>query len=159
MSKKEVSRDNIKKEWILLRGKENEPVVKRIIEKRKCKILTENWRMVEDTNSLAKSPGKGFQYLERQEESGSSESAKWLTKSRILSFLPRPVVKEEKRVRLIPTDMLEEMVHPEAPISKEKKHIAEDVVIEDIDIGMIRQQKVGREMEETLEQQLQSNRE
>ncbi|CAG8742716.1 9531_t:CDS:2, partial [Gigaspora rosea] len=125
MSKKEVSRDNRKKEWILLRGKENEPVVKRIIEKRKCKVLTENWRMVEDTNSLGKSPA----------------------------------VKEEKRVCLIPTDMLEEMVHPEAPISKEKEHIAKDVVIEDIDVGMIRQQKVGYEMEETLEQQLQSNRE
>ena len=55
--------------------------------------------------------------------------------------------------------MLEEMVRPEAPISKEKEHIAEDVVIEDIDVGMIRQQKVGREKEKTLEQQLQSNRE
>ncbi|CAG8815529.1 11629_t:CDS:2, partial [Gigaspora rosea] len=129
MSKKEVSHDNRKKEWILLRGKENEPVVKRIIEKRKCKVLTENWRMVEDTNSLGRSPGKSLQYLERQEESGSSEN------------------------------MLEEMVRPEAPISKGKKHIAKDVVIEDIDVEMIRQQKVGREMEETLEQQLQSNRE
>ena len=60
---------------------------------------------------------------------------------------------------LIPTNMLEEMVRPEAPISKEKEHIAEDVVIEDIDVGMIRQQKVGHEMEKILEQQLQSNRE
>ncbi|CAG8606728.1 9232_t:CDS:2, partial [Gigaspora rosea] len=132
MSKKEVTRNNRKKEWILLRGKENEPVVKRIIEKRKCKVLTENWRMVEDTNSLGKSLGKSLQYLERQEES------------------------EVLRVR---NDMLEEMVRPEAPISKGEEHIAEDVVIEDIDVGMIRQQKVGREMEETLEQQLQSNRE
>ncbi|CAG8793947.1 10002_t:CDS:1, partial [Gigaspora rosea] len=56
--------------------KENEPVVKRIIEKRKYKVLTENWRMVEDTNSLGKCPSKSLQYLERQEESGSSESAK-----------------------------------------------------------------------------------
>ncbi|CAG8761430.1 11074_t:CDS:1, partial [Gigaspora rosea] len=64
-------------------------------------------------------------------------------------------VKEGKHVYMIPTDILKEMVRPEAPISKEKEHIAEDVVIEDINVGMIRQQKVGREMEETLEQQLQ----
>ncbi|CAG8507768.1 23900_t:CDS:2, partial [Gigaspora rosea] len=128
MSSKEVSCDNRKKEWILLKGKENEPVVKKIIEKRKYKVLTENWRIVEDTNSLEKSSSKSFRYLEKQEENGSSESVKWLTKR---------------------------MVRPETPISKEKERIAEDVVIEDIDVGMIRQQKIGRKMEEILEQQLQ----
>ncbi|CAG8673735.1 217_t:CDS:2, partial [Gigaspora rosea] len=131
MSKKEISRNNRKKEWIVLKGKENEPVVKRIIKKRKCKVLTENWRMVEDTNSFVKSSGKD------------------------LIMLTKASSKEGKRMCLIPTDMLEEMVYPEASISKEKEHIAKDVMIENIDIGMIRQQKLGREMEEILEQQLQ----
>jgi len=156
---KEVSCNNRKKEWILLRGKENEPVVKKIIEKRRCKVLTENWKLVKDTESLKKSPIKGFRCMEKQEEDGSSGSLKWVPKSRILSCLPRPVVKEGKRFCLIPTDMLEEMVRSETPTSKGKEHVVEDVVIEDIDVEMIRQQKMGREMEETLEQQLQNNRE
>ncbi|CAG8791080.1 12547_t:CDS:2, partial [Gigaspora rosea] len=123
------SRRIVKEEWIgnannmyMLRMSSKE----RIIEKRKCKVLTENWRMVEDTNSLEKSPSKSFQYLEKQEKNRSSKSMKWLMKSRILSCLPRPVVKEEKRLCLIPTNMLEEMVRPETPVSKEKEHIAGD---------------------------------
>ncbi|CAG8694744.1 7627_t:CDS:2 [Gigaspora rosea] len=58
---------------------------------------------------------------ELQEENGSSKSVKWLTKSRILSCLLRPAVKEGKQVCLIPTDILEEIVCPEMPISKEKE--------------------------------------
>ncbi|CAG8811330.1 10299_t:CDS:2, partial [Gigaspora rosea] len=78
------------------------------------RTVKEEWRKRERAGSKEnhrkkKVPGKSFQYLERQEESGSSKSAKWLTKSRILSCLPRPVVKEGKHVCLIPTDMLEEM--------------------------------------------------
>ncbi|CAG8809111.1 26757_t:CDS:2, partial [Gigaspora margarita] len=80
--------------------------------KRRYKVLTENWRIVEDTNSLEKSSIKVFQCIEKQKEDGSSK-----------------IVKEEKRVCPIPTDMLEEM------------------------------QKMGHEMKKTLEQQLQSNRE
>ncbi|CAG8621249.1 6191_t:CDS:2, partial [Gigaspora rosea] len=128
-------------EWETQTRKRERAGSKENYKKRKCKVLAENWRMVEDTNSFVKSSGKSFQYLERHEESGSSDS------------------KEGKHVCLIPTDMLEEMVCPEASISKEKEHIAKNVVIEDIDVGMIRQQKLGREIEETLEQQLQSNRE
>ncbi|CAG8802110.1 23408_t:CDS:2, partial [Gigaspora rosea] len=149
------SRRMVKKEWI---EDANNMYTLRMSSK---EILCDNRKkeMVEDTNSLGKIPSKSFRYLEKQEENRSSKSVKWLTKSRILLCLPRPVVKERKRVYLILTNMLEKMVHLETPISKEKEHTAGDVVIEDIDIGIIRQQKIGREMEETLKQQLQSNRE
>ncbi|CAG8723660.1 21355_t:CDS:1, partial [Gigaspora rosea] len=76
-------------------------------------------------------------------------------KFRILYCLPGPVVKVGKRICLILTDMLEKIVHPESPTSKEKEHIAEYVIIEGIDVEMIRQQKMGHKIEETLEQQLQ----
>ncbi|CAG8490678.1 22545_t:CDS:2 [Gigaspora rosea] len=80
---------------------------------------------MEDKNFLEKSPSKEIRYIEKQDEDGRFDN------------------------------ILEEMVRPETPMSKEKEYIAEYM---DIDIEIIRLEKIKHEMEEILEQQLQSNR-
>src|SRR5260363_206261 len=155
IKRKKITLDGRKKEWVLMKGKENEIDIRRVVEKKERKVLVEKWP---DINK----EGARIRLVANKEINSDKPQQQWVQKKEIFTALQGAKRQESDWVFNISADMVKSSLEKRVVKKEELDRIARAsltgvISIEGIEIELIKRQGFSHYCENLLLEQLGKN--
>src|SRR5260363_164786 len=155
IKRKKITLDGRKKEWVLIKGKENEIDIRRVVEKKERKVHLEKWP---DINKK----GARIRLAANKASNSNKPQQQWVQKKKIFTALQGSKRQESDWVFNISADMVKSSLEKHVVKKEELDRIARAsltgvISIERIEIELIKRQGFSHYCENLLLEQLDKN--